>query len=133
MKKFLKWTGLVFLIMIIISGAFGFLGLKETLSLVIQNVDLTRISDGTYVGVYDSYRFSNTVEVTVQHHEIIDIHPIKVQDGRQGLVNDLIETIMKEQRSDVDAVSGATASNNGFLKAVEEALKNGANESAEGK
>lgn len=124
LKKFLKWTGIVFLLIICISVIFAFFGKKETLSLVIHNVDLTRISDGTYVGDYDSFRFSNTVEVTVHNHEIIDIHPIKIQEGRQKLVGDLTETILKEQRPDVDAVSGATASSNGFLKAVETALKN---------
>ncbi len=127
MKKILKWTGIVFLLMLCVIAVFALLGKKETLSLVLHKVDLTRISDGTYVGVYDSYRFSNKVEVTVLNHEIINIHPIKIQDGRQKLVDSLTESILKEQRSDIDAVSGATASSNGFLKAVEEALKNGVN------
>ncbi|WP_373482798.1 FMN-binding protein [Acetobacterium sp.] len=127
MKKFLKWTGIVFLLMLCLTAVFALLGKNETLSLVICNVDLTRISDGKYVGVYDNYRFTNKVEVTVLNHEIINIHPLKIQDGRQNLVNNLTETILEEQRSDIDAISGATASSNGFLKAVEEALKNGVN------
>lgn len=94
----------------------------------ISNVDLTRISDGTYVGVYENYRFSNTVEVTVINHKITNIHPLKIQNGRQNLVDTLTQMILEEQRSDIDAVSGATASSNGFIKAVEEALKNGVNE-----
>jgi uncharacterized protein with FMN-binding domain len=104
---------------------FAFSGKKEVLSLVINNVDLTRISDGTYVGAYHNNRFSNTIEVTVLNHKIINIHPLKIQDGRKDLVYSLTETILKEQRVDIDAVSGATASSNGFIKAVEEALKNG--------
>ncbi len=128
MKKILKWVGIIFIILVSITAVFAFLGKAETMSLVIGNVDLTRVSDGTYVGAYDNYRFSNKVEVTVINHEITNILPITIQDGRQALVDKLTEAILREQRSDTDAVSGATASSNGFLKAVEKALENGVNE-----
>jgi len=120
---------MIFLIMICTSVIFAFLGKKEVLSLEIGNVDLTSISDGTYVGVYENYRFSNTVELTVINHKITNINSLKIQDGRQNLVDTLTQTILKEQRSDIDAISGATASSNGFIKAIEEALKNGVSES----
>jgi len=131
LKKIVKWVGIVFFLMICMLVVYSFLGKKETLSLIILNVDLTKISDGSYVGNYDSYRFSNTVEVTVRDHKITDIHSLKLQEGQQKLVDILTETILKEQRSDVDVVSGATASSNGFLKAVEVALQNGVNEPLE--
>jgi len=127
LKKFLKWTGLLFLLLLCTLVFFDYLRKEETLSLVITNVDFSRISDGTYVGTYDNTRFSNTIEVTVLNHKIINIHPLKIQDGRNNLVYSLTDTVLKEQRVDIDAVSGATASSNGFLKAVEEALKNGVN------
>ena len=120
--------GIIFIILVSITAVFAFLGKAEATSLVISNVDLTKISDGTYVGAYDNYRFSNKVEVTVINHEITNILPVKIQDGRQALVDKLTEAILREQHNDIDAVSGATASRNGFLKAVEEALKNGVNE-----
>jgi uncharacterized protein with FMN-binding domain len=127
LKKVLKWAGIVLVLLVCLIAVFAFLGKEETMALMISKVDLTRISDGTYVGSYDNYRFSNRVEVTVNNHKITKILPIKIQDGRQTLVDELTEAILREQHSDVDAVSGATASSNGFLKAVEEALKSGVN------
>lgn len=125
MKKFLKRVGIVFLVLIVLTGAmalYGTFGLKRALNLTIHPVDLTQISDGTYTGSYNSYRWSTTVEVTVSNHKITEIKKIKIQQGRDSLVNDLIDEIITKQTTNVDAVSGATASSKCFLKAVEKAL-----------
>ena len=123
MKKFWKRAGIIFLLLIVVMMIFAVLGKKQTLNLNIQNVDLATIADGTYTGSYDCYRWSNTVEVTVQDHQITDIQPIQIQDGRDSLVETLTQKILDEQRPDIDVVSGATASSNGYLKAVETALQ----------
>jgi uncharacterized protein with FMN-binding domain len=103
---------------------YGTFGLKRALNLTIHPVDLSQISDGTYTGSYNSYRWSTTVEVTVSNHKITEIKKIKVQQGRDSLVNDLIDEIITKQTTNLDAVSGATASRKCFLKAVENALSN---------
>lgn len=126
MKRFLKWTGIVLLVLIAIMMIYAFIGKEETLNLDIETIDLTKIADGTYVGSYDNYRWSNKVEVTVIEHKIIRIKPLKIQDGRGDLVKDLIVRILDWQSPDVDVTTGATASSNGFLKAVETALKSAA-------
>ncbi len=126
MKKFLKRVGIVFLVLIVLVGVmalYGTFGLKQTLNLTIHPVDLSQISDGTYMGSYNSYRWSTTVEVTVSNHKITEIKKIKIQQGRDSLVNDLIDEIITKQTTNVDAISGATASSNSFLKAVEISLK----------
>jgi len=67
MKKGLKRTGIVLLILIVLCGitlAFALPGLKETTALEIEAVDLTQIPDGTYTGSYNCFRWSNTVKVT---------------------------------------------------------------------
>jgi uncharacterized protein with FMN-binding domain len=127
MKKFLKYAGIVFLVLIILTGAmvvFATFGLEQTLNLDIRPVDLSQISDGTYTGSYDSYRWSTTVEVTVKDHKITDIKPVKIQQGREDMVKDLTQKILAEQKPDVDAISGATASSKAFLEAVDSALLN---------
>jgi uncharacterized protein with FMN-binding domain len=124
MKKILIWSGIVFLVLIAVMMIFAVLGLKETTDLTIEAVDLSQIPDGSYTGKYDNFRFSNTVEVVVKDHQIIEIQPVKTADGREKLNEELIENILEQQRNDIDAVSGATASSNGFLKAVEIALEN---------
>jgi uncharacterized protein with FMN-binding domain len=123
MKKIIKWGVPIFLILIVIMMIFAFLGKDETLNLEIQTIDMAKISDGTYTGNYDCYRWSNKVEVTVKNHQITDIVPIKVPSGRDALVKALTQKILNKQSPDVDAVSGATASSKGFQKAVELALK----------
>ena len=41
--------------------------------LVIENVDLQNILDGVYEGSFKGGRFSNSLEVTVKDHKIVDI------------------------------------------------------------
>lgn len=123
MKKFLKWAGIITVALIAIMMVYAVFGKEATLALDIAAVDLEQIPDGSYTGKYDCYRWSNTAEVTVKAHRITAIQPLKLQDGRDDLVEELTQRILHEQRTDVDAVSGATASSNGFLKAVEVALK----------
>jgi uncharacterized protein with FMN-binding domain len=122
MKKFFKWSGIVMLVLITIMMIYAIIGKEEVLKLNIEAVDLTQIPDGTYIGSYNNYRWSNKVEVTVTEHRITGIKPLKIQDGRGGMVKDLTVRILDCQSPDVDAVTGATASSNGFLKAVETAL-----------
>jgi uncharacterized protein with FMN-binding domain len=123
-KKVLKWTGIVLLVLIAGAFLFGLLGLKEARSLQIETVDLTRIQDGTYTGTYNSYRWTNTVSITIRDHQLISIEPVSPLNGREELTASLSQLIIDSQKNAVDAVSGATASSNAFLKAVENALKN---------
>lgn len=128
MKKGLKIFLIVIAILFVLIGltlAAALPGLTEVTDLDIESVDLTQIPDGSYTGSYDSYRWSTTVEVTILDHRITDIQPVKTQDGRDSLNEDLKEKVLSEQTVDVDAVSGATASSNAYLKAIENALKNG--------
>lgn len=123
MKRVLKWTGITLLFLIVIMMIYSIFGLKQTLSLDIESIDLEKIPDGAYVGEYDCYRWSNKVRVTVKEHLIIDIKPLKIQQGREGLAKTLTQRIIDQQDIGVDAVSGATASSNGYLKAVESAFQ----------
>ncbi|MHB8131331.1 MAG: FMN-binding protein [Mobilitalea sp.] len=127
MKKFFKWTGIVLLVLTIIMMIYAFLGKEEVLKLNIETVDLSQIPDGTYIGSYDNYRWSNKVEVTITKHKITAIKFLKIQDGRNGLIKDLTKNILDQQTPDVDVISGATASSNGYLKAVETALRSAEN------
>lgn len=124
MKKVLKWTGFIFLVLIVVMVVYSFFGMQKTLRLDIENVDLSQIQDGVYTGSYECYRWSNNVSVTVKNHQITYIEPVKIQVGRDSLFATLAQSIINRQTPDADAVSGATASSNGFLKAVETALKN---------
>lgn len=120
MKKFFKWVGIVFLALIVLVAAMAFLGKGKTEKLTISDVDLSQVPNGTYEGIYDGYRFTNIVEVTLEDHVIVDIDVIKTQ--REDISEMLAREVIAAQSPKIDAVSGASLDQNAFLKAVENAL-----------
>ena len=122
MKTKLKIAGIVLGVLIVVMLLFAMVGLQEALSLKIRNVELTAVPDGVYTGVYDNGRFSNTVKVTVADHRITAIDPEKSANGDGNTVQTLLGRVIDQQRTDVDAVAGATATSLSLLKAVENAL-----------
>lgn len=123
MKKIVKWVGIVFLAFIALIAAVAFLGKGQTEQITIQNVDLQQVSDGTYIGTYSAFRFTNIVEVTVENHTITNIEVLKTQ--REDLSCKLAEEVISQQNPAVDTVSAATLDTKAFLKAIENALKQG--------
>lgn len=125
MKKVLLWIGVGLLSLAILILAVALPGRKDALNLQIEGVDLTQIEDGTYNGTYECHRFTNSVTVTVTDHRITEIEILKTQSGRDEIDRQLIDEILLAQTPALDAVSGATADKNAFLKAVENALESG--------
>ena len=95
---------------------------KET---TIEEVNISDISDGVYIGEYDVNFIYAKVEVTVQNGEITDIIILEHRHEHGKAAETVINEIVDEQRIDVDAVSGATNSSIVIKKAVENALKSG--------
>ncbi len=120
-RKPLKVIGIVAAIIILILAA-GLIavtrGLSEMQELVINEVDLTKIPDGIYAGEFSRYRWSNTVQVSVEDHKILAINTTNAQKLEQELTS----RIITQQSLQVDITSGATVSSKAFLKAVEDAL-----------
>jgi uncharacterized protein with FMN-binding domain len=99
-------------------------GKSRAMNLTLDKITAASVADGVYTGSYSGMRFSNTVEVTVKDHRITDIKVVK----EQAIINPetaqaLADEVLKAQSTDVDAVSGATATTKAFLKAVENALE----------
>ncbi len=112
-------------LIVFISGGMGYIthGLGETEDLVISEVDFSQIPDGTYVGEFRGYRWSNTVEVTVQDQQVTDIAMLQRQRFHlDGPVEQIISRIIQEQTLPVDVITGATATSKAIMKAVENAL-----------
>ena len=122
MKKFLKWFGISLAAFLAIIAIVAFLGIGRTERLSIQQVDLQQAPDGTYIGKYDGFRFTNIVNVTLKDHRIEQIDVIKTQ--RNEISQELAAAVIEEQSPVVDVVSGATLDHNAFCKAVEIALTN---------
>lgn len=120
MKKFFKWFGIGFLLFLALIACAAFLGKQQTENLTIHSVDMQKVPDGTYLGTYDGYRFTNIVEVTVKAHRIQQIDVLKTQ--REEISSELADAVIAAQSPVIDVVSGATLDQNAFLKAVEIAL-----------
>ncbi len=82
-------------------------------------------SEGTYTGIADGYNDEIEVEVTVDQEEIVDIEVVaheETEDIAEPAFEDLISDVLEAQDTEVDTVTGATGSSEGFLEAVGAAL-----------
>lgn len=96
---------------------------EEVRTMEINNVDLVRLEDGIYHGDYAYSQTNYQVDVEIRDHKIADVQIISggtsdFAKSAQGVIDSMIE----EQRIDVDVVSGATTSSKAIMKAVENAL-----------
>lgn len=92
---------------------------KET---TFDNLDISNVPDGVYVGEYDVDFVYAKVEVTVQDGVITNINILEHKNGRGSRAEVVVDRIIEEQKIEVDAVSGATNSSTVIKKAVENAL-----------
>ena len=92
-------------------------GEEETEELAYKN--------GTYTGEGQGFGGTITVEVTLQDDEITDIQVASAPGEDSAYLSQgkgVISSILSEQSTDVDTVSGATFSSTGIINAVNDAL-----------
>ncbi|HMD68779.1 MAG TPA: FMN-binding protein [Chitinivibrionales bacterium] len=111
---------------VVVVGALFFflnLGMGEVQRLVINSVDLSKITDGVYQGSYHRGRWTYDVQVTVKAHAITAVKNTNKRMGIMKDFNDKAETaIIKKQSPQIDVVSGASVNTKALAKAVENAL-----------
>ncbi len=123
-----KTNALIIIIIIpvlIFAGFVSFLllGKDKALHLDTGKAPLPAVEDGIYIGSYQGFRWSNTVEVTVKFNKITALRVLKPQVfAKEETFDELASRIIMSQSTDVDAVSGATADSKAYLKAIENAL-----------
>ena len=96
---------------------------KTIKELTINNVDLSKIPDGKYIGSYDVNFISAKVSVTVKNHKIENIDLLEHKTDRGKPAEVIPSMVVKAQSLQVDTISGATNSSKTILKAIENALK----------
>ena len=96
----------------------------EKKNLFLGNVDL---KDGTYTGVAEGYGPDLTVSVTVVGNVLTDVQIVSHNEKNEKYYGKAIDAIPAEilvaQTPMVDAISGATFTSNGIIKAVINALQ----------
>ncbi len=128
-KKILSVIILLFLLIGLICGAVYLKNVADYKRAVgettFDEIDIADVSDGIYIGEYDVNFIYAKVEVTVEDGEIVSINILEHRHERGKAAEKVIEKIIEEQKTDVDAVSGATNSSTVIKKAVENALNGG--------
>ncbi|MPM07395.1 hypothetical protein SDC9_53701 [bioreactor metagenome] len=112
-------------------------GRNELKNMVIDNVDFSKLKDGTYIGEYngtkDSFRNAK-VQVTVKSGKVTDIEVTggalagdkqTTKIGETYTIKDLFDRVIKAQSLQVDVITSATLTSKAHLKAVENALEEG--------
>ena len=117
---FLLLVGFVWGILYLKSVADYKQAVRET---TFEDINISDIPDGVYVGEYDVDFIYAKVEVTVQNGEITNINILEHRNERGKTAEVIADSIVDEQKIDVDAISGATNSSTVIKKAVENALK----------
>lgn len=99
---------------------------KQTVKdIAISNVNLSKISNGTYTGSCDALFVAAKVSVTVKYHKITNIILLKHKTERGKPAEVIPGIVVKAQSLQVDTISGATNSSKVILKSIENALDSG--------
>lgn len=110
-------------LLLFLKAALEYKGAVEALT--VQEVDLAQVADGTYTGGCDVGLVSAQVEVTVEDGALVEVTLTEYRSLLGRGAEALPETMVAQQRVDVDAVSGATESSTVIKKAVANALTGG--------
>ncbi len=113
-------------LVIVIAGcviAYNVIGnnLKAFAQAKIQNVELSKINDGEYIGQFSIFPIKVVTKTTIMDHKITDIEIIEHRTGQGLPAEAIIGNIINEQRINVDVIAGASYSS----KAIEKSIENG--------
>lgn len=127
MKLLLKIVLSILIIFILVAGGGLFYisrGVEAGEVLEINDVDLSKLSDGAYSGEYEGGRWTNEVNVKIKDHKITEVEIVKdVLIPKPEVTAELINLVLEKQSTRIDAVSGSTVTCKAYLKAIENALK----------
>lgn len=119
----------LFVVIFLVSLCFGVIYLKSVYQykqsvkeLSFTEPDVKQIPDGTYVGECDVDFVYAKVEVILEQGEIASVKLLEHKNERGKSAEIIPDKIVREQKIDVDTVSGATNSSKVIKKAVENAL-----------
>jgi uncharacterized protein with FMN-binding domain len=99
---------------------------REAKNLPIKAINIQQLRNGTFIGDYAGGKYkwrANKIQVTIEDHKLTGIKVLqnaKTQDN--AAKKELFDRVLKSQSLQVDAISGATLTSKGYLKAIELAL-----------
>jgi uncharacterized protein with FMN-binding domain len=131
-KKFLKFHrifAVAAILIMILHVTFNIIALNDyrtvAASIEVDEVDLSQIQNGDYIGEYDIGYVYAKVRVSIASGKISNIGILEHRTERGQAAERIITDMEAQQKIKVDAVSGATNSSNVIKKAVYNALQGG--------
>lgn len=129
-KKIISYAAVIMAVIVLLIVALCLVPYLKSVSdykqavnaIVFEEIDRTKIPDGTYVGECNVNFIYAKVEVTIQNGEIKNIDILQHKNERGKAAETVVDRITAEQKIEVDAVSGATNSSTVLKKAVDNAL-----------
>ncbi len=97
----------------------------EVDKLVIADVPMSTVRDGTYEGEFTTALVAARVQATVITGRLESIKVLKHRHGPGHGADAIIDRVIAAQSLKVDAISGATTSSKVMLKAIQSALEKG--------
>jgi len=102
----------------------GFMKYKNAINtLEPQAIEFKNLDDGNYSGHYDMNYVSVSLEFTIDNGMLTEIDLIEHKNGKGEPAEALLKEFIEKQTTDVDVVSGATASSKAILLSMENAEK----------
>ena len=130
MKKAFRFFLVLFLILLILAVSCTAMmnkGMEKAKNelMLIEDPDLSKVDDGIYKGKFDTMLVKAEVEVSVVNHKIVSILIIKHENGKGKPAETIVDTIIKDNSTDVELVAVATMSSLIIRAAVIDALNKG--------
>lgn len=126
-KKHRMFAEILLLLLLLHIGLYfmDFIRYKNAVKdLLIEQVEIGKLEDGTYIGECDVGYIYARVKVAVEDGQITGIEILEHKQERGKRAEKVTEQIVEQQTLQVDAVSGATNSSLVIRKAVENAVTN---------
>lgn len=100
----------------------GFIRYKNSIkTLQPKAVSFANFENGTYSGTYDMDYVKVNLEFKVKDGLLTDLVILEHENGKGAPAEALVDEILETQNTDIDVVSGATASSKAILLAIENA------------
>ena len=121
-RKIIISSGLITGILLAVSITMQYQQLIHHRSLPVSDINLETLDDGNYIGKA-KYGFEYIVKVHIRNHLIENIEILKNRSGFYARIAEGVKhKIIREQKINVDTVTGATTTSKILMKAVEDAL-----------
>lgn len=98
-------------------------GEKDKIQLTGQSFNQLRLTEGQVEGSFRQSVVSVKVKLNITNNKVKSIDLLEHTTGLGKKAETIIDTVIEQQRTDVDTISGATLSSKVILKAIENAIE----------